>query len=182
MYHQERNRLEGREGFVEDEIRTHMEELRHRIQMLKRVITEHIEQHPKLCQQKALLLSIPGIGEKTIAQLLATCGAIHEFPTAKKVSGVLRSLPPGTPIGQLREQAKGLVEDWPCQSSKGLIFPGPGRNEIYPMLKALRQRLLTAGKPKMVIVGAAMRKLLHLIYGVLNSGAPFRSEVEGLPA
>jgi transposase len=29
------------------------------------------------------------------------------------------------------------------------------------------------GKCPMVIVGAAMRKLLHLAYGVLKSGRPF---------
>jgi transposase len=34
-------------------------------------------------------------------------------------------------------------------------------------------RLTQAGKSKMAIVGAAMRKLVHLIYGVLKNGVPF---------
>ena len=44
-----------------------------------------------------------------------------------------------------------------------------------PILIAMKERLTDAGKPKMVIVGAAMRKLVHLIYGVLKSGQPFNA-------
>jgi transposase len=42
-----------------------------------------------------------------------------------------------------------------------------------PLIKALGLRLSAQGKPKMLILGAAMRKLLHLAYGVLKSGKPF---------
>lgn len=42
-----------------------------------------------------------------------------------------------------------------------------------PPLKEMRERMLAAGKAKMAIVGAAMRKLVHLIYGVLKNGVPF---------
>ena len=42
-----------------------------------------------------------------------------------------------------------------------------------PIIVAMKQRLTEAGKSKMAIVGAAMRKLIHLIYGVLKNGVPF---------
>jgi transposase len=42
-----------------------------------------------------------------------------------------------------------------------------------PAVHALAERLRAHGQRPMVIVGAAMRKLLHLIYGVLKSGKPF---------
>jgi transposase len=42
-----------------------------------------------------------------------------------------------------------------------------------PAVRALAERLRVRGKRPMVIVGAATRKLLHLIYGVLKSGKPF---------
>ena len=42
-----------------------------------------------------------------------------------------------------------------------------------PLIRALRERLEEKGKAKMAILGAAMRKLLHLCYGVLRSGKPF---------
>ena len=39
--------------------------------------------------------------------------------------------------------------------------------------KAFRDRLLAAGKPKKLILGAIMRKIVTIAYGVLKSGQPF---------
>ncbi|SIR49545.1 hypothetical protein SAMN05421672_1301, partial [Pseudomonas flexibilis] len=40
-------------------------------------------------------------------------------------------------------------------------------------IKALAERLRSRGKRGKQIVCAAMRKLLHIAYGVLKSGQPF---------
>jgi len=40
-------------------------------------------------------------------------------------------------------------------------------------VRALATRLKEKGKEEMIIVGAAMRKLLQLAYGILKSGLPF---------
>lgn len=45
-----------------------------------------------------------------------------------------------------------------------------------PIIVALKQRLTKAGKAKMAIVGAAMRKLIHIIYGVLKNKQPFQAD------
>lgn len=42
-----------------------------------------------------------------------------------------------------------------------------------PIIQAFAERLRQRGKHKMAIVGAVMRKLLHIVYGVLKSGMPF---------
>jgi transposase len=42
-----------------------------------------------------------------------------------------------------------------------------------PVLKAFAERLQDRAKPKMSIVCAVMRKLLHLCYGVLKTGLAF---------
>jgi len=42
-----------------------------------------------------------------------------------------------------------------------------------PVIKEFADRLKKAGKPNMLIIRAAMRKLLHIIYGVRKSGIPF---------
>ena len=41
------------------------------------------------------------------------------------------------------------------------------------MLKVFGDRLSTTGLAPKAIVGAVMRKLAHLIYGVIKSGQPF---------
>jgi transposase len=42
---------------------------------------------------------------------------------------------------------------------------------------SFRQRLAATGKPPMLIIGAMMRKLIHVAFGVLKSGVPFRPEL-----
>ena len=43
-----------------------------------------------------------------------------------------------------------------------------------PDVKALYERLLARGKPKMAALGAAMRKLVHLCFGVLKHQANYQ--------
>lgn len=46
-----------------------------------------------------------------------------------------------------------------------------------PVVVAMAVRLQTRGLPPEAIVGASMRKLVHLIYGVIKSGIPFNAEI-----
>ena len=45
-----------------------------------------------------------------------------------------------------------------------------------PHVKAVYERLLARGKPKMSALGAAMRKLVHLCFGVLKTRLPYRRD------
>jgi len=42
-----------------------------------------------------------------------------------------------------------------------------------PIIRAFCERLRKAGKCSMTVIGAAMRKLIHIAYGVLKSARPF---------
>ena len=52
-------------------------------------------------------------------------------------------------------------------------MPAITAKRFNPIIKAFCERLQAAGKPTMLIIGAAMRKLVHIIYGVLKSGKAF---------
>jgi transposase len=41
------------------------------------------------------------------------------------------------------------------------------------LLRLFAERLLEAGKHKPLVIGAVMRKLLVLAFGILRSGVPF---------
>lgn len=45
-----------------------------------------------------------------------------------------------------------------------------------PHIRALYQRLLARGKSKMAALGAAMRKLVHLCFGVLKHQLPYQAD------
>ena len=56
---------------------------------------------------------------------------------------------------------------------KALYFPAMVGLRHNPALRAMKERLVANGKRPMVVLGAAMRKLLHLAFGVLKSKKPF---------
>jgi len=56
---------------------------------------------------------------------------------------------------------------------KALYSPAIVATQHNPVIRAFSERLRARGKCRMVIVGAAMRKLIHIAYGVLKSGKPF---------
>jgi transposase len=56
---------------------------------------------------------------------------------------------------------------------KALYMPAMVALRFNPMLRVFAERLSTAGKHKRLIIGAVMRKLLVLAYGILRSGKRF---------
>ena len=56
---------------------------------------------------------------------------------------------------------------------KALYFPAITALRSSDFFKAWAEPLRTRGKSKMSVIGAAMRKLIHLAYGVLKTGKPF---------
>ena len=59
------------------------------------------------------------------------------------------------------------------QLRKAFFMPALVALRHNPVFIELKKRLTAAGKNKMAIVGAAMRKLIHVIYGVLKTRTPF---------
>ncbi len=60
---------------------------------------------------------------------------------------------------------------------KALYMPAISAKRHNPIIMAFCERLLTNGKRPMQVIIAAMRKLLHIAYGVLKSGQPFSPEI-----
>jgi len=56
---------------------------------------------------------------------------------------------------------------------KALYFPAITALRCSNFFKSWADGLRERGKCKMAVIGAAMRKLIHLSYGVLKTGKPF---------
>ena len=56
---------------------------------------------------------------------------------------------------------------------KALYMPAMVALRCNPILRIFAQRLSAGGKHKRLIIGAVMRKLLVLAYGILRSGLAF---------
>jgi hypothetical protein len=56
---------------------------------------------------------------------------------------------------------------------KALYFPAIAAQQHNPLIRPLCLRLHEQGKCQLFILCAAMRKLLHLAFGVIKSNSPF---------
>jgi transposase len=63
-------------------------------------------------------------------------------------------------------------------ASEGALLPAIAAIKYNPYVKDLSERLRARGKCPMQVIGAAMRKLIHIAYGVLKSGKPFDPELK----
>ena len=138
---------------------------------VQRLIRDHLDQHPGLRTQCDLLTTIPGIGEATAAVLLAELFD-KRYTSARQAAAFAGVTPRLVESGTLRGNSR-LSKVGPGRLRKALYFPAVAALRYNPTIRAVRDRLRAAGKPTMVIIGAAMRKLIHLAFGVLKSGKAY---------
>ena len=161
-------------------VRASVEELSaHRSEQIKRaeqLIRGHINRHPTLKQQSALLDSIPGIGGTTAAALLAEIVDITQYRSARQVAAFAGLVPRERQSGSSVRGRARLSKIGNARLRKALYFPAITALRCSPFFQAWAKGLRERGKCKMSVIGAAMRKLVHLAYGVLKSGRPFDPE------
>ena len=173
MRQQEVNRLHVAPAIVAPDLEDHIAYLDQEIKATKERIRNHIDKHPDLKEKKTLLESIPGIGEATIHVILSEFADITRFRNAKCLAAFVGVAPKERLSGSSVRGRTVLSKMGRGKLRKALFMPALVALRYNPLLKAMKERMLAAGKAKMAIVGAAMRKLVHLIYGVLKSGKPF---------
>jgi len=171
----EANRLTSgiRSPVVIGPIQQHLAYLDRQIAALAAQIQQQLDQNDSLDHKRALLSTIPGIGRLTAARLLAELPDIATFTSAKQLAAYAGLTPSQHVSGSSIHRRPRLSKMGRSSLRKYLFMPALAALRYNPVIKALRQRLLARGKPRMLIVGAAMRKLLHIVYGVLKSGRPF---------
>lgn len=170
---QEVNRLPEAHVSVQPTVEATVAFLDAQLKAVQSMIDAHLEQHVKLRQSRDLLLTIPGVGIGLTARFLAEVGDISRFKNARQVVAFIGLNPRLKESGDsVRGRAK-LSKMGSASLRKALYLPALNAMRYNPVLADLRARLLAVGKPKMVAVGAIMRKLVHLMYGVLKSGQPF---------
>lgn len=173
MHQQERNRLEAASELIVEQLNEHIAYLKAEIKKVKALIEQHIDDHPDLKRRKTLLQSIPGIGEATISVILSEFADIRQFSSAKALAAFVGLAPRTQQSGtSLRGRAR-MSKMGRSKLRKAFYMPALVALRHNPIIVDMKKRLTEAGKSKMAIVGAAMRKLIHLIYGVLKNGVPF---------
>ena len=171
---QESNRLEiAATEEVRHSIEEVMKHLDDQIEQIERQIRKDIDDDPTLKEQRQLLTSIPGMGPATSAMFLSHYGGDLRFEKSRQAVAFAG-------LDTRKHESGSSVHGRPRMSKKGhssirraLYMPAVVAMTRTSWGKSFSERLLAAGKPKMLILGALMRKLVTIAYGVLKSGMPF---------
>lgn len=139
---------------------------------LQKMISDHIDNDPDLREKKNLLETIPGVGPRVSDHLTALFAA-RTFERAEQLAAYLGLVPVQWESGSSVKGRPRMSKSGPAHLRKLLYMPAivAARHNLH--IKAHYERLLEKGKSKMAALGAAMRKLAHLCFGVVNGGKPY---------
>lgn len=179
MRTQESNRLEVARESVAEGIAKHLTWLDDEIARLSKAIRDHIDNDPTLKDKHRLLDSIPGLGERTTAVLLAFLAEPARFENARQVAAFAGLDPRQHESGSSVRGKPRLSKVGHSFLRKALYMPAMVALYRTDWGKVFRERLASQGKPPMLIIGAMMRKLVQVSYGVLKSGQTFQPELHG---
>jgi len=139
----------------------------------KKAVQAYLKQHPELHTLARLLTSIKGIGDLTAARLIAEIGDITRFNTPEQLVAFIGLDPRRHESGTSVRKPSQISRQGNARARAALYFPAIVAKKHNPIIRAFCLRLQERHKKPKEQVIAAMRKLLHLVYGVWKSGKPF---------
>ncbi len=143
------------------------------LEVVERSIKEHLAAHVELGANLALLTTIVGIGVVTAAKLLAEFADLEQYESAKAAAADAGLTPSQFESGTSVRRRPRLSKVGKAGIRAALYWPAITAMTRCPACKAFAERLAARGKSKKVIIGAVMRKLVHIIYGVLKHRTPY---------
>jgi transposase len=173
MRSQEKNRISTAYESVSLLIKEHIAYLDQEIEKIRRQIADLIGQDPNLKRKKDLLDSIPALGKATIPHLLAELNDLDKFNHVRELVAFIGLAPKETLSGSSIKGKPRLCKIGHARLRKALYMPALVSIQCNPVMIAFYNRLKEKGKNGKVIVCAIMRKLVHVIFGVLKSGKEY---------
>jgi transposase len=174
----ERNRQEKAEAtdtpeLIQQSLADSIAFLSRQLAQLQNDIDQHIDRHPGLNDDLALLQSIPAVGPQVGSNMLSVLHC-HDFGSAEQLAAYLGLVPIERQSGSSVLGRARLSKAGPARIRAVLYMAAVVATRCNPHVRAVYERLLARGKSKMSALGAAMRKLVHLCFGVLKTRQPYQ--------
>ncbi len=171
---QQQNRLrDTTDTLVLASLQVVVEVLGSQLKAVEQAIKEHLAAHSELRTNLELLTSIVGIGVVTAAKVLAEFADIEHYESAKAAAADAGLTPSTFESGTSVRRRPRLSKMGKAGIRGALYWPAITAMRRCAGCKAYAERLAARGKAKKVIIGAVMRKLVHIIYGVLKHRTPY---------
>jgi len=151
----------------------HLKFIKDEIKRLEQTLRSLLE--TEFHQEYELLNSIPGIGLKVSAMIIAVFNGFENFASAKQACSFVGIAPAPYESGT-SVKGRGSISKRGNTFARKMLYMGALTATIYnPLIRQQYQRLVEGGKSKMVAMVAAANKLLRQAFGVLKSGKPFNA-------
>jgi transposase len=152
---------------------------RERLALIERQITQTnalirqaVGETPSLLARRALMMTLKGVKEITAITLLALLPELGRI--TRRAIAALAGLAPWTRQSG-RWKGKSLIGGGRASVRAALFVAALAAGRFNPALKTFRQRLIDAGKPKLVAVIAVARKLLTILNAIIRDQTPWQS-------
>jgi transposase len=122
-------------------------------------------------EKEDLLVSVPGVADKTSSSLLAEVPELGRL-TRRQIASLVGVAPFTRQSG--RWKGKSMIAGGRAAPRTAIYMAALTASQHNPVLKAFYRRLLAAGKPKMVALIAVARKLLTILNAMLRDRKPWQ--------
>lgn len=171
---QQQNRLrDATDELVKASLESLLKAIAEQLASVEEHITQQLRAQESFATNLALLKSIVGIGAVTAAKLLSEFADLDQYQSAKAAAADAGLTPSRYESGTSVRRRSKLSKMGKVGIRAALYWPAITAMRRCPAIKAFAQRLAARGKPKMVIICAVMRKLVHICYGVLKHQTPY---------
>ncbi len=140
--------------------------LTHQIDEIELMITDHIHSDPDLKKKLDQLKTIPGIGDTTASMLITNLPELGHL-NRRQIASLVGVAPMNRDSGQFR--GKRMTGGGRRDVRRDLFMAILCSIRCNKKLKNFYLKLVAAGKPKMVALIAAMRKLLTIINSMFKN-------------
>ena len=166
-----KNHLENQNTFpkfVADLWKKRAKDLENDIKLVERRMKEIIFADPDLKLKFELLIKVPGIGEGTATAVLAEVTRLENFRTARELAAFIGLTPKHRTSGSSVRGRPRISKMGLKILRKALYLPALTAMKYNPSMKSFAEKLRKRGKKFKQIICAIMRKLVHIIFGVLK--------------
>lgn len=130
-----------------------------------------VRSSPAWREKEDLLASVPGVGPQTARTLIAELPELGTLDR-KKIASLAGLAPYTRQSGAWK--GKSMISGGRKTVRTALFMAAMVAARFNPLLKAFRDRLVAAGKPKLLAIVAVARKLLTILNAILRDKTPWQ--------
>jgi transposase len=136
-------------------------------------IDDHVRGSPVWAAKEDLLASVPGIGPVIARTLIAQLPELGSLDR-RKIAALVGLAPWTRQSGQWR--GKSFIGGGRKSVRSALFMAAMVASRYNPVLKPFRDKLVSAGKPKLVALIAVARKLLTMLNAIVRDKRPWQPQ------